>query len=386
MSPAVAHEGGNRQSLDRAVLGWMGESDWHEDEERFDALAQRLFAHQFNHCPPYARFARARGITPENIASWRDIPAVPAGAFKEIALRGFPSARIIKTFRTSGTSGQKRGELHLDTLALYEASLLASLEKLLLPDRVDPGGEDSRPGRTHIRVLAPSASEAPDSSLSHMFQILIETLGSEASGFDVVDGHLRVEFLIHQLRDAQDREEPVVLCGTAFSFVHLIENLEAQGLGFRCPPGSRIMETGGFKGRSRKMSREGLYAALEHRLGIPPAHILNQYGMTELGSQFYDSIRVDPNGPRRKLGPPWARIRLLDPETGQAAAPGEAGIVVVHDLANTGSVAAIQTADLGRWVAGLDGEPEGFEILGRRAGAEARGCSIAADEMLGSVA
>ena len=386
MSPAVAHQGGNRQSLDRAVLGWMGESDWHEDEERFDALAQRLFAHQFRHCPPYARFARARGITPENIASWRDIPAVPAGAFKEIDLRGFPSAQIIKTFRTSGTSGQKRGELHLDTLALYEASLLASLEKLLLPDRVDPDGEDPRPGRTHIRVLAPSAREAPDSSLSHMFQILIETLGSEASGFDVVDGQLRVESLVHQLRGAQDREEPVVLCGTAFSFVHLIENLETQGLEFRCPPDSRIMETGGFKGRSREMPREDLYDALEQRLGIPPVRILNQYGMTELGSQFYDSIWVDPNGPRRKLGPPWARIRLLDPETGQAAAPGQPGIVVIHDLANTGSVSAIQTADLGRWVAGPGAEPEGFEILGRSAGAEARGCSIAADEMLGSVA
>ena len=386
MSPDATQEKGDRRALDREVLSWMGEADWREDDERFGDLALRLFLHQFNHCPPYARFARARGITPESISSWREIPAVPAGAFKEIALRGFPAAQTVKTFRTSGTSGQKRGELHLDTLALYEASLIASLRKLLLPDRVDPGTANAWPRLTHIRVLAPSALEAPDSSLSHMFQALIGSAGSEASGFDVVDGRLQVEPLIDQLRGAQDRDEPVVLCGTSFSFVHLIENLEARGLAFRCPPGSRVMETGGFKGRSREMPPEELYAALEDRLGIPPARILNQYGMTELGSQFYDSTWVDPSGPRRKLGPPWARIRLLDPESGQEAPAGEVGIVVIHDLANTGSVAAIQTADLGRRVLGAGAAPEGFEILGRRAGAEARGCSIAADEMLGSVA
>jgi hypothetical protein len=46
------------------------------------------------------------------------------------------------------------------------------------------------------------------------------------------------------------------------------------------------------------------------------------------------------------------------------------------DLANTGSVLAIATADLGLC------SGDGFEVLGREAGAEARGCSIAADEML----
>ena len=66
--------------------------------------------------------------------------------------------------------------------------------------------------------------------------------------------------------------------------------------------------------------------------------------------------------------------------TGDEALPGALGMIVVHDLANVGSVAAIATADLGRRTA--DGE--GFEVTGREPGAEARGCSIAADAMLGS--
>jgi hypothetical protein len=47
------------------------------------------------------------------------------------------------------------------------------------------------------------------------------------------------------------------------------------------------------------------------------------------------------------------------------------------DLANVDSVIALQTEDLGVW---LD---DGFEILGRSAGAEPRGCSLAVEEVLG---
>ena len=55
-------------------------------------------------------------------------------------------------------------------------------------------------------------------------------------------------------------------------------------------------------------------------------------------------------------------------------------MIQVLDLANTGSVAAAVTADLGR------SKGDGFVVLGRDPGAEERGCSIAADEMLGASA
>jgi acyl-CoA synthetase (AMP-forming)/AMP-acid ligase II len=142
------------------------------------------------------------------------------------------------------------------------------------------------------------------------------------------------------------------------------------------------METGGFKGRSRTVPREVLRRDIAERFGLPETAVVNQYGMTELASQFYDSTLVDPEGPRRKLAPPWARVRFVDPETGQDVRDGEVGQIVIHDLANTGSVAAIQTADLGRAIVGADGERIGFDVLGREEGAEARGCSIATDVML----
>ena len=117
----------HRARIDDALAAWMADPRWDFDEDRFDRLARELFAYQFEQCPAYARFCSARGVEPQGVDSWRQIPAVPAGAFKEVRLACFAEDTTIKTFRTSGTSQARRGELHLDTLELYEASLTASL-------------------------------------------------------------------------------------------------------------------------------------------------------------------------------------------------------------------------------------------------------------------
>jgi len=382
----------HRRALDEALLEWMSEAQWKRDDDRFDRLARQIFAFQFERCAAYARFCTGRGRTPERVEHWKQIPAVPTGAFKELRLHSFPAALTCKTFRTSGTSGSQRGALHLDTLALYEASLLPTIARYLFPD-LRPNEE-----RRTIRVLAPAPDEAPDSSLSHMFGCMLTALGGQGSGYDTHAGVLHAAELLTTLERATGEGEAVTLCGTAFAFVHLLDAMEkGDALPDRVAlaPGSRIMETGGFKGRSRELPRDELYAQLESRLGVPAHHIVNQYGMTELASQFYDSTFDATRSrdatlahalARRKLGPPWAQVRIVDPLSGGEARDGQSGVIVIHDLANTGSIAAIETADLGRTIAVGD-EPEalyreGFEVLGRSAGAEERGCSIAADAML----
>jgi hypothetical protein len=84
--------------------------------------------------------------------------------------------------------------------------------------------------------------------------------------------------------------------------------------------------------------------------------------MSELSSQAYES------GGRFQF-PPWVRIRTIHPETGLDTAEGEPGILRIHDLANVWSVAALETSDLGRR------HGQSFELLGRAAEAEPRGCS-----------
>jgi acyl-CoA synthetase (AMP-forming)/AMP-acid ligase II len=358
----------DRAAIEGELLAWMRDEPQRQDEARFERLALALFAFQFEANLPYGRFCAARGATPESVKSWREIPAVPTGAFKELPLRCFPAERSIHVFRTSGTSLVRRGELQLDTLELYEAALQPSFERGVLPDLAQ--GE-----RLPMLVLAPSPAEAPDSSLSHMFGVMLERRAAPASGFFVREGKLEVDALLAALAEAAHSPK-LLLCGTAFAFVHWLEALEQRGLRLSLPAGTRIMETGGAKGRARELPREQLHAWLRDRLGVPAERIVNQYGMTELGSQFYDSVLCEPARPRRKLAPAWTRVRMVDPETRRELREGEVGEIRIVDLANTGSVLAVATADLGLC------RGDGFEVLGREAGAEARGCSIAVDEML----
>jgi hypothetical protein len=357
-------EPGAREALDRRVLAWIEEGALGEpDEARFDALALELFRHQLEHDAPYRRLCRAFGHTQHSVAHWSEIPAVPTGAFKEARLACFPERSCVQEFRTSGSSTERRGVLHLDTLRLYDASLAASFGAFVCPDLE----------RLRFCVLAPSRADAPDSSLSYMFDAAVRRWGTPQSRFWVGADGWDPSVLIEELRAL---DEPAAVVGTAFAFVHLTDALERLGLALELPEGSRVMETGGFKGRSRTVERELLHASIADRLGVPRARILNQYGMCELGSQFYESSLRDKQPSRTKRVPPWVRTRVVEPESLREVAPGEEGVLVHYDLANTGSVLAVQTSDRGRAL------PGGFEILGRVPGAEARGCSIAADALL----
>jgi len=369
MSTAVQRRKGDpeRAELDARILAWMREATWQPDEARFARLALDLFAFQFEHCEPYQRFCMGRARTPTSVRSWREIPPVPAAAFKELTLRCFSTERTLHQFHTSGTTHGKPGTLHLDTLELYEASLRPSFLRHILPDLEALGG------RIRMRILAPSPREAPHSSLSHMFGVALETWGAEGSDFDLCGNELRSERLLAEMKRSITESSPLLLAGTSFAFVHLLDAMQARGARLALPSGSRVMETGGYKGRSRTLPRTELVAALHDRLGVPLHLILNQYGMTELGSQFYDSTLRFPNTPTRKLGPPWCRVRLLDPESMEEVRPGEVGLIAIYDLANSGSVLALQTADLGRRI------EDGFEVLGRATDAETRGCSVGAD-------
>jgi hypothetical protein len=67
---------------------------------------------------------------------------------------------------------------------------------------------------------------------------------------------------------------------------------------------------------------------------------------------------------------------VVHPETLAPLPEGEVGLLRHFDLANLHTVAAVQTDDLGVR------RGDGFEVLGRAAGAEPRGCSLAAEELV----
>ena len=126
-----------------------------------------------------------------------------------------------------------------------------------------------------------------------------------------------------------------------------------------------------YKGSGRELTKPELYAQFTGRLGLEPADVINEYGMTELTSQFYARGLGAPHH-----APHWLRATVVDPSTGTVVADGETGILHIHDLANLGSVAKLATRDL------AVRRGDAFELLGRDPGALPRGCSRQADEFL----
>lgn len=343
------------------------------DEARFNALALEVFAAQFDAVPAFRALATHLGATPETVRDWRDIPAVPTAAFKEFAFTSLPPARRTRVFQSSGTTTGHPGRVFHDaaSLEVYAASVRAWFQPHLVPDADEAAG----PGLRFV-LLTPPVAQAPHSSLAEMAERVAERFGAGAAvAAGCVDSsgawRLDLECLVPVLREVTASGQPVCLLGTAFSFVHLLDHLAETGLRLRLPPGSRVMETGGYKGRSRELPRNELHAGLTRWLGVPAPHIVGEYGMCELASQAYDCV-VGETGPRLFRFPPWARAAVVSPETGREVADGEAGLLRVVDLANVRAVLAVLTEDL------AVRRGAGFELLGRAAGAETRGCSLLA--------
>lgn len=316
------------------------------DEAAFDSLACQLFAYQFTHNLPYRRLCQARELTPETVTCWQEIPAVPASGFKRFALSCVPEPQCVRVFHSSGTTSAEtsRHFMSAEALDLYRLSLREGFQRVF--------GNHPTP----LVALMPSPDTAPHSSLSFML---------EALGAEFVWGEKSADQLRHTLAGLS---APCTLFGTAFAFVHFFD--ATFGESFALPKGSIVIETGGFKGRSREISREELYGLFTERLGAAPECCYSEYGMSELASQFYSQ---GVSGP--KLAPPWLKTRVLDPVTGQEAALGQPGLLAHYDLANLNSVLAIQTEDMG--IALPSG---GFQLLGRAPGAVLRGCSLLAEE------
>jgi hypothetical protein len=344
------------------------------DEGVFNVLARGVFAHQFRYNEPYRAYCSRRGLTPGKLRDWTEIPVVPTAAFKAVALTAGPERHAQRAFRTSGTTAgkERRGTRHAIDLELYHAAALAAFEMCVLPDGARPA----------LLSLMPPARELPDSSLAHMIDLVVFRLGGAGSGcFASVDAGLRADALVDRLRDAESQGEVVGLLGTSLAFVHLFEALDHEGTQLKLPAGSRVMDTGGYKGSGRRYDADEVRTAFGERLGVAADHCVNEYGMTEMYSQFYDdALRSRTLGiavrPGRKIGPAWVRTRVVDPVTLEPVPEGSVGILQHFDLANLDAVMAIQTEDLARTVSG------GFELLGRDPASPPRGCSIAMDELL----
>jgi hypothetical protein len=350
--------------------------------DTFEELALDLARFQAGASAGYRRLLGARG---GDLTTLEDIAPVPSDAFRLARVATFPREAEVVRFFTSGTSASARGVHAMRRTDTYEQLSLAFGRRALLGDS----------GRAIVVALAAAPSEPPSSSLGYMMARFMEAFDGEALGgpeptfasrsearWLLSENGIHFRNLRHAIAVAEARGLPLLLLGTAFALVRLVDDLGSASLPL--PHGSVVMQTGGFKGKSREVTMDELRTSVSRALELGPERVVGEYGMTELTSQLYEATIAESRLARERPGaapgvyfePHWLRVTPVDPIHLRPVAEGATGLACFVDLGNVDSAVSVVTQDLVRRVGG------GVELLGRQPGAPARGCSLAVEALL----
>jgi hypothetical protein len=352
--------------------------------ESFQELALAIARFQAETSPGLRRLLRGRPA-PQTL---NEIPALPSEAFRLTRVASYPQEHDSIRFFTSGTTGADRGSHSMRRTDTYEQLSLAFGRQALLPAR-------SSLQAPVVVALAAAPTTPQHSSLGCMMGWFMQHFDGQAldAGEACFDATSELRWLVDEtgvnvtglkraIAAAERRGSPLLLLGTAFAWVRLLDDLPAERLPL--PASSLLMQTGGFKGRSREVSMPQLRAGLCRLFDVAPERVVGEYGMTELTSQLYEATIVESSlgqrHPHARTGvyfePPWLEVTPVDPIDLTPVAPGETGLASFIDLGNIDSAVRVVTQDLVRRAHG------GIELLGRQPGATPRGCSLAIEALI----
>lgn len=342
------------------------------EDSQFNELALRLFECQYRLIEPYGQLCRRRDKTPGTVKNWQDIPAVPADAFKRFFLFAGGKDDVAKTFRSSGTTQpgfSSQAHFSREGIDLMNLSVETNARRRLFSDGIRP----------RIFVLAPSPESAPHMIMAYGMSRILSQFGGEGSRFCVGADGLKIISLLFELERCCAQNIPTALVGSSFGFVHLFDEMKRQNLKLKLPERSRLMDAGGYKGRSREIERGEFVHCVADSLGLSFERIVNLLGMTEMASQIYDGVGSSAMM-RMKETPHWVRTRVMNPgrckddDLEEITEPNRLGLLRHLDLANVERPMMIQTEDVGIR------RESGFDVLMRVKGAEPRGCSLSFEE------
>lgn len=342
--------------------------------EQLDLLTHQVFQFQYQTSGPYRRLCEGRGKSPDQLDHWTDIPPVPTSAFKLEGLSQSPwlldrPDGSVEIFRSSGTTlGEATRSVHINPFPdLYRAIIDRAYPAYCLPKQRFTQAPPTL-------SLVPARDQIADSSLGFMADHVLTHHADWDSvvAFDErgVATQIAITFLEDRIRDGR----ACLIFTTAFALVELLEVLDRNDTKLALPEGSAIFETGGFKGRTREITRLELLERTAERLSVSAQSVVREYGMTELSSQTYSGSLLGAD-PELLMAPPWLRVAVLDPMTLAPVLPGARGLLAFFDLGNVGSYACVLTEDMGQ----LDGS--GFLLHGRASGSDLRGCSLTVEEL-----
>jgi hypothetical protein len=313
---------------------------WNLPADAFLETAKQIALYQAQNNPVYNRWITLSNQKLESLGQVNAIPFLPISFFKTESI--FIGEKPSTIFESSGTTQDVVSRHFVADTNLYQTSFLKCFELFY-----------GSPSEYCIIGLLPSYLERKHSSLVYMVNALIQKSQHINSGFYLND----FEKLNTVIKQLEAQKTKTWFIGVSFALIDF-SNAYEQNLKH-----TTVIETGGMKGRKEELSKTELHDLLKHNFGVDKIH--SEYGMTELLSQAYSL-----GGGIFKC-PAWMRVLVSDPDDPTVIKLKGRGLLHIIDLANIYSCCFIATEDMGEVY-----EDGSFQVIGRAAHSDRRGCSL----------
>jgi hypothetical protein len=328
----------------------------------FNDYCLRLFALQYNNNKLFREFCDAKKVRPGDIDRWEDVPMVYNDVFKTHLVASFPLENAVMSCLTGGTTSiTQRGRIFRDEDG---KRLVFAANRMMTGAYLFPDFKEGN--RCRILILAPSPELAPSMGMAIGIDQTRQAFGTPDSTFLLGKSGIDIKGLLKALRESEASGVPVALIGATSAYVYFFQACRRKKMSFRLPPGSRICDGGGYRGRFGVVTREDYYAMVCEILAIPDTHCVNVLGEAETATNLFDdSLRRHVKGlpPRKRTRPvpPWSRVRAMSIDDLKPLPDGEVGLLAHWDLANVPTVLAVITDNLGY----TTDNGRGCEMVGR---------------------
>jgi hypothetical protein len=331
-------------------------------EASFTDYSMKLFTLHYENNRIFREFCDAKKVRPGDIDRWQDVPMVYNDVFKTHLVASFPLEQSVMACLTGGTTSlTQRGRIFRDEDG---KRLVFGANRMMTESYLFPDFEEGK--RCRILILAPSPELAPSMGMAIGMDQTRRHFGTEDSMFLLGKTGIDVKNLLKALRESEASGVPVALIGATAAYVYFFQSCRRKKMTFRLPPGSRICDGGGYRGRFGVVTRDDYFAMVEEILGIPQTHCVNVLGEAETATNLFDDplrchVKGLPPRQRTRPVPPWSRVLAMDIDDLSPLPDGKVGLLAHWDLANVPTVLAVITDNLGYTTAG----GRGCEMVGR---------------------
>lgn len=358
-------------SINELLKGPIYESTSDQRQERLLQILRELMRHHITKCPPYGKLCEKRGIVPERINTFDDLPYLPTSIFKDKLLLSIPEDEVFRELRSSATTSGRPSRIGLDKE--NNRRWTVSLQRMLL----------ERIGNVRYQfIILDAPSVLKGSSVISARMSMTRSLLFCSSGADTClneeSGGLSLDMGKFELlvKSAQKQGEGLIIFGFTFIlYFYLIRALLDAGKSFDLSK-AKIIHAGGWKKlEAQKVDNEKLLNDCNLALGVSKQNVIDLYGFTEQGGMLFPTCE---EGFRHT--PAWGEVICRDPISLKTLAKGNAGLMqFVTPIQTAYPGHSIITEDMG-FIQGYDDCPCGrngtvFKIIGRAAATtEDRGC------------